>query len=89
MILPYFQTLEKEPAKNFGTEFFFNKERMNVQFETDFVKMKATDVNLNGFGNGNLCLDGDYKNAIFIFGDRSKEICAFLERMAYMKKRVC
>nr|CAN78976.1 hypothetical protein VITISV_035748 [Vitis vinifera] len=54
----------------------------------NFVKMKATDVNLNGIGNGNLCSDGDYKNAVFIFGDRSKESCAFLERMAYMKKRV-
>ena len=53
--------------------FLYNKERMNVQVETDFVKMKATAVNFNVFGNGNLRSDGDYKNAAFILGDRSKE----------------
>ncbi|KAL6322612.1 hypothetical protein AAG906_014282 [Vitis piasezkii] len=50
--------------------FLYNKERMNVQVETDFVKMKATVVNFNVIGNGNLCSDGDYKNAAFILGDR-------------------
>ena len=53
--------------------FLYNKERMNVQVEIDFVKMKATVVNFNVIGNGNLCSDGDYKNAAFILGDRSKE----------------
>ena len=37
---------------------------MNVQVETNFVKMKATAVNFNVIGNGNLCSDGDYKNAV-------------------------
>ena len=46
---------------------------MNVQVETDFVKMKATAVNFNVIGNGNLYSKGDYKNAALIFGDRSKE----------------
>ena len=36
---------------------------MNVQVETNFVKMKATVVNFNVIRNGNLCSDGDYKNA--------------------------
>ena len=31
--------------------FLYNKERMNVQVETDFVKMKATVVNFNVIGN--------------------------------------
>ena len=46
---------------------------MNVQVETDVEKMKATAVNLNDIGNGNLCSDRDYENAAFIFGDRNKE----------------
>ena len=46
---------------------------MNVQVETDIVKMKATAVNFNVIGNGNLCSEGDYKNVAFILGDRSKE----------------
>ena len=37
---------------------------MNVQVEANFVKMKATAVNFNVIGNGNLCSDGDYKNAV-------------------------
>ena len=36
---------------------------MNIQVETDVEKMKATAVNFNVIGNGNLCSDGDYKNA--------------------------
>ena len=36
---------------------------MNVQVETDVEKMKATVVNLNDIGNGNLCSDRDYENA--------------------------
>ena len=46
---------------------------MNVQVETDFVKMKATAVNFNVIGNGNLYSEGDYKNVALILGDRSKE----------------
>ena len=53
--------------------FLYNKERMNVQVETDFVKMKATAVNFNVIGNGNLYSEGDYKNVALILGDRSKE----------------
>ena len=44
--------------------FLYNKKRMNVQVEANFVKMKATAVNFNVIGNGNLCSDGDYKNAV-------------------------
>ena len=46
---------------------------MNVQVETDFVKMKAAAVNFNVIRNGNLYSEGDYKNAALILGDRSKE----------------
>ena len=55
----------KEVREEFWNIIFFlyNKERMNVQVETNFVKMKATAVNFSVIRNGNLCSDGDYKNA--------------------------
>ena len=54
---PSNSNLEKESTKNSETEISDKRERINVQIEADFMKVKATTVNLNNVSKKSAIFD--------------------------------